>query len=249
MTTSCIYTVFTECLWTGPEQRFFVCLVNSPRSVMCVLQFLTTLSSDAFFSFIDTADQQMFFFKIITIHWTVGAGMPVVWLTSLILILFSGFVRLSLVYLFFCILSLLLSVRVSLSAIRPSFLQVGLWIRVGRVVLDPHQGPVTAGLALALGQGRVQVAATAFEAWWRGAAKPGAGRRSRATCMPEAFGLASEWRMVTLGTHEGQQVGTTRAWCGLKKKKDVSYHECRCCMKTQTVFVQVKMMWRRPEEP
>lgn len=96
-----------------------------------------------------------------------------------------------------------LSVRVSLS---PSlFFPVGLRIRVGRAVLDPHQGPVAAGLVLALGLGRGPVAVTAFGAWWRGAARPGAGRRSRATCMPEACGSASEWRMVPGGTHEGQQ--------------------------------------------
>lgn len=98
-----------------------------------------------------------------------------------------------------CILSwsfLCLSVFLCLWSTSP-FFPVGLWIRVGRVVLDPHRGPVTAGVVLALGVGRGPVAVTAFEAWWRGAARLVGGRRSRATCMPEACGLASEWHMVT----------------------------------------------------
>lgn len=119
-------------------------------------------------------------------------------------------------------------------------LPVGPWIRVGRAVLDPHRGPATAGVVRALGVGRGPVAVTAFAAWWRGAARPGAGRRSRATCMPEAFGLASEWRMVTGkgegggegreggGKHEGLQWAQEQH--GVEIKEECESHEWHCCM-------------------
>lgn len=115
--------------------------------------------------------------------------------------------------------SCFLSVRVSLSPVHHNVHPpVGPWIRVGRAVLDPRRGPGTAGVVLALGLGRGPVAVTAFGAWWRGAARPGGGRHSRATCMPEACGLASEWRMVTWGHAWGATVGRTTAWCGFSTR-------------------------------
>lgn len=56
--------------------------------------------------------------------------------------------------------------------------------------------------------------------------------------MPEACGLASEWRMVTGGTHEGEQ------WEKLQHGVDIK-QECEfvkaqyCCMYSQT--------WTLPE--
>lgn len=102
----------------------------------------------------------------------------------------------------------------------PSNLPAGLWIRVGRAVLDPRRVPATAGVALALVRGRGQVAATASGAWCRGAPRPGAGRWSRATCMPEACVLASElahgdtgyaWRGAASG-HGGSMLWNSQKW-------------------------------------
>lgn len=57
-------------------------------------------------------------------------------------------------------------------------------------MLDPRQGPVTAGVVLVLGLGQGPVAVTAW------AARLGGGRQSRVTCMLEACSLASEWYIV-----------------------------------------------------
>lgn len=122
------------------------------------------------------------------------------------------------------------SILVCLSLTPPFLPPAGLWIRVGMAVLDPHRVPVTAGVALALVQGRGQVAAAAFEAWCPGAPRPGAGRWSRATCMPEVCVLASEWRMVTRGTHEGLQWAQQEHGVGLTEGSLKTYHEWNSCM-------------------
>lgn len=156
-----------------------------------------------------------------------------VWLTLLPLLL-SGHVRLcvclSSIPFFHSYPLLILSSRPSVHPcfsvydLLPHSLPAGLWIRVGRAVLDPHQGPVTAGVALALVLGQGQVAATAFEAWCRGAARPGAGRRSRITCMPEACGLASELRMMTWEKHEGLQWAQERHGVDITEVSLQKYH-------------------------
>lgn len=125
------------------------------------------------------------------------------------------------------------------------FQTVGPWIRVGRAVLDPRRGPATAGVVLALGLGQGPVAVTAFGAWWRGEAKLGGGRQSRATCMPEAYGLASEWRMATGGTHEGLQWAQQQHGVDIKEEneyvKDIMNGIVACTLKGNNA----RQVWQR----